>query len=276
MNKPAVSPTLRQWSKQRLADRDWDFASFCDALEKAAAEKPESESWILMYRAFTWEIDRELGSGNEPFDLTKELSGPSTRVFDSMEREFLLVQQAGPTLIKAIEPPIWLSNPQKKYQPLNEWRLCELAQHVTPTTISVSRGSNNICALEIPWTDDEDDVVDAFRSWLRVHRGRSRKVPKRPGRRHEWRTSFMNLAVYRLSAAGYTREEALKKLNGKKLSPQNFARAKRFVVQKIEGRYTSMCADAKDAAKRLPKGGYGDWRRHFLKQALPPLSTMPS
>lgn len=261
-------PRFKKWTKRYLSDRDWNYTDLCNALETAAFNRPVPESGILVYRAFYWEIDRELGSGNGPFDLDKELAKPSLRVLDSRESELTLVQESGPTLVKIIERPMWLFKPRKRHQPLNEWQLDKLLQHVTSATKSVSRGSNDICALEIHWTDDEDDVVEAFRSWLRFHRGSIRKVPKRRGRKQAWRTSFQNLAIYRLSAVGYSRKEVLEKLKIKNLSPQNFARAKRLVVEEIENRYASLCDKAKHAAKDFPKEGYGDWRRHFLKQVL--------
>ena len=384
-------PRLRKWTKETLTQRDWDFTTFCDALEFATSQLPEIESLALVYRAFTWEIERELGSGNGPFDLEKELARPSMRQSSQRECEVVLQRDSGPTIAVAIEPPLWLlkqprmnpSKPQdvcirgvsafveklrqqalpaarflmskfsepirqqvleirprvmgssggsdelirlhgplqneinriirsgsiyakdrfkgvslsaetrsvlkstpsgeelirlnrllledafpddipkgpRQLRPLNEWHLGELRDYLGPDTISASRASNDICALEIPWTEDEDKVVEAFRLWLQEHRGRH-VGEEGAGRKREWRWQFTNLAVYRLAAAGYERTKLLKKVGS--MSASSYNRAMPFIAQEIRTRFGNMQSSAKSLAEQSPD--LADWRRHFLKQ----------
>jgi hypothetical protein len=158
-----------------------------------------------------------------------------------------------------------LYRPRKKHQPLTEWHLGHLARHVTADTVEASRGNNDVCALEIPWTEDEEDVVEAFRKWLQEHRGGASHA--KPGRKHEWRTWFLNLAIYRLSASGFTRPQALKLLRNVSMSPQNFARAKRMIRCKIAWRFASMITAAKH-------DGSGDWTGHYIKGKPPHCQQM--
>jgi len=391
-------PPLKQWTKETLTRRDWDFTAFCDALKLAAPQLSELESLGLIHRAFIWEIDRELGSGNGPFDLEKELARPSLRQSDPRERQILLQRDDGATDAVAIEPPLWLlkqprMNPLKSQEvcirgisafveklrqqsspltrflmgefseatrkrilaipppqmgrssggdevirlsgplqaeinriirkgsiytkdrfkgvslsaetkslldseptgeelirlnrllledafpldipkgsrqlrPLNEWHLGELRDYLASDTFSASRASNDICALEIPWTEDEDEVVEAFRLWLQEHRGRH---VGQAGRKHEWRTWFKKLAIYRLSVAGHTRPETLsrlkeflRKFHYKPSSPANFIHDKEFISEEIERRFKTLVHSAKEFGERV--SGRNDWRGHFLKQ----------
>lgn len=207
-------PPLKRWTREGTTERDWDFADFCQALEHAASAMPESESPFLIARAFAWELDRELGSGHGPFDLAEELGKGRFPVISAGDCQLTLMRQNAPTVAVSLDPPLWVFKPRKKSQPLNAWHLGELGHHVTPDTYGASRGTYDICALEIPWSDHEDEVVEAFRLWLRQHRGATTKGKNKPGRKHEWRTWFSNLAIYRLAASGYSRAEVLKGLQG--------------------------------------------------------------
>lgn len=104
----AELPPLKKWTKKTLNQSDWDFTDFCDALEQATSQLPENESSALVYRAFTWEIERELGSGNGQFDLEKELARPSMPALDSGGCQIVLQRDSGPTFAVSIEPPLWL------------------------------------------------------------------------------------------------------------------------------------------------------------------------
>jgi len=61
----------------------------------------------LVYRAFTWEIDRELGSGNGPFDLAKELVSKPIEAQQARERKIVVMGHSG-RVEKEIEMPLWL------------------------------------------------------------------------------------------------------------------------------------------------------------------------
>ena len=64
-------PPLKSWTKENLTPEDWDFPPTCKAIESAVARVPDDAANGIIYRAFTWELDRELGSGNGPFDAEK-------------------------------------------------------------------------------------------------------------------------------------------------------------------------------------------------------------
>lgn len=272
----AKLPPFKRWTKTNLKDRDWDFLGFCEELGNAVSILPDAKAPFLVSRAFHWELDRELGSGNGPFDLACEFEHERRPIDDSRERVVVIVRRGYPTVSVPIVTPLpWLHSPERKLDDLdqrvglNEWPVAELAWYLPPDASSVSRGSNNICALEIPWTVDEDEVVEAFRAWLRRHRG---KHTDKAGRKHEWRIWFLKLAIYRLGKAGYSHSEVLKKLaeTFEKMdrgawSPQNCARAKRFICEKLNWRFETMLHQAKSMEQDHPGMGFGEWRRWFIK-----------
>jgi len=109
--------------------------------------------------------------------------------------------------------PFNLLKRPRRTEPLREWPLSEVVHYVTSDAYRASRASNDICVLEIPWHDDEEEVVESFHLWLREHRG---GCPGKTGagRKREWRWWFTNLGIHRLSAAGFDRNEVLKKGGG--------------------------------------------------------------
>lgn len=267
-------PPLKSWTKTSLTERDWNFLGFYAELDRAVSMLPDAKAPFLVARAFDWELDRELGSGNEPFNLAREFEHEPAD--DPRQGQILIMRRDHPTIAVAIpEPPPWLLWPELRNDRINEWPVAELAWYLPPDASLVSRGSNDICALEIPWTVNEEDVVEAFRAWLRWHRGKhTEKAGRNAGRKHEWRTWFRDLALYRLAEAGYTRKEVLKMLaeaskksTPQELSPQNFARAKRLIREKANRRFRTMLYRAKSMEKDHPGMGFGNWRRWFVKYA---------
>ena len=162
-----------------------------------------------------------------------------------------------------IVPPPWLLKPQSRSQPLNEWHLGNLSQYITKDTYEADRGKFTICALEIPWTDEEEVVVEAFRLWLRKFRD-GNGVGRKVGRKFAWQTKFRDLAIHRLSVAGYTRKQGLAQLGIKPLkdkealSAPNWARAKRDTQTRIHRRYAEILSTAQRQGR--------NWRDCFIKQ----------
>lgn len=270
----AEAPPLKSWTKTSLTERDWNFLGFCEGLERAVSMLPDAKAPFLVARAFHWELDRELGSGNEPFDLAREFEHERMPIDDERECRLLIKRRKHHSIaVTLTESPDWLHWPARKNHCLNEWPVAELAWYLPPDASLVSRGSNDICALEIPWTVDEEDVVDAFRAWLRRHRG---KHTDKAGRKHDWCIWFLNLGIYRLASAGYERAEVLKMLSesfkslGRRpLSAPNFSRAKRFISEKVNWRFRTMLHQSKSMEQDHPGMGFGDWRRWFVKYATP-------
>ena len=76
--KPAPTrvqlPALKKWANPKLEPCDWNFGPLCDGLERALEGIETDDGTFLVMRAFTWELERELGSGNSAFNLASELA----------------------------------------------------------------------------------------------------------------------------------------------------------------------------------------------------------
>lgn len=266
-------PALKKWAKSKLEPFDWNFSPLCDDLERALGAIGADAGAFLVMRAFTWEIERELGSGNGAFDLASELANQPRPVDDSRECELVIMRHLHRTVSIRLDEgdlPLLVSVPRRNGLPLFEWSLADLVSLLPSDVRSVSRGSADLCVLEIPWTDDDEDVVEAFRLWLRSRRGGTARTSK-PGRKHNWRTWFLNLAAYRLSAASYTRNEINLKLDELRadrlypFDPQHFCRAKQFIREQIDWRFQTMQSATRQMNQQFPDKGYADWKNHFLK-----------
>ena len=255
-----ILPPLKKWTKTNLSRADWDLESLCDKLKQAFEARREADGGTLVYRAITWEMERELGSEKPPFDLAAELRREPRPCAEFRACEIVRQHDRADTTSVAIDPPLWLFKPRSRNQPLNEWHLGNLSQYITKDTYEADRGAFTICALEIPCTDDEGDVVEAFRRWLRKFRGGSGDHRK-PERRYAWRTEFRELAVHRLSSAGYTRLEGLQMLqfkNKEPLSDANWLHA----IDKAQGRMGRRYAEILTKARRLGR----NWKDCFIRR----------
>lgn len=187
--------------------------------------------------------------------------------------------------------PPWASEPDLPLR-LYAWPWGTLAQHLTPETKRLSRGPRSILPLEIPFGEDEEALVKAFRLFLRrqglIPRQGSRR---RAGRKIAWQTWFNDLTMYRLSSCGYTRKEiigllkqsfsAAGVLKGQrgwvKTNPSapNLSRSKRLIKDRIYSRYRELVlrADHWEKQRRVDKYKAGwpgrKWQDFFLKQGFP-------
>ncbi len=198
---------FKQWTKGAITDADWSFGPLVTAITKKRSQVPEEKNWMLVYRAFTWELDRELGSGNGPFNPAM-VSGVS--VDSSHDSIVATVSPAGTVEHQlASFPP--RDREHKKVHVLQQWHgtaLAELARHIKDDTAYISRDNNRIVALEIPWYATTEELMDAFGRFLR-----HRPMKKKPGRPKDWRLGFLQLANYRLHCCGYKPDEVRKFTN---------------------------------------------------------------
>jgi hypothetical protein len=125
-----------------------------------------------------------------------------------------------------------------------------------------------IHALEIDWTKTESELVDAFKNWLRD--GEHQFSPDqqldsrhRKGKRETaGLVSYLrDLAIYRISEAGFTHKAGLEKL-GLKMSAQNWEHAQARTKEKIRGRIAQLCQLAKWEAVGGGKEAY--WKDLFI------------
>lgn len=125
-----------------------------------------------------------------------------------------------------------------------------------------------IHALEIDWTKTESELMDAFKNWLRD--GEHQFSPDqqldsrhRKGKRETaGLVSYLrDLAIYRISEAGFTHKAGLEML-GLKMSAQNWEHAQARTKEKIRGRIARLCQCAKLEAVGGGKEAY--WKDLFI------------
>lgn len=263
MSKLPKLPPLKKWTKQSLSKTDWNFSELCDALEKAKSELKSRLALHLSRTAFDWEIERELGSGNGPFDLTKELRTVGYSQYRDREGHFVLTRKDHPPVAVVFREPSVPETVSKRTEAVHEWHFAELSQYLPPDIVSIEFANSDLCVLEIPRLDDEKDIVSAFRRWLRKHRG---PRPMKPGAPIAWRTRFRDLAIYRLSVAGYARDEVLEELRISNMDSTVFYHAKGKTRKEILRRYDELRSRAQWCADEFPTGSVPNWRSFFTTQ----------
>jgi hypothetical protein len=182
---------LKKWSKPELVREDWDFTAVSQTVDETG-----------LFYVYMWEMDRELGSGTEPFALSPRARKSLPR-FTSGTRGVLEV-------------------PRSEIEGISE-----LLEKSAPTFQTLQ----TLHAFLIDWSRTERATVDAFRAWLRDesrHPGRKCADPKQ-GKPSDLRASLWKIGAYRLSMAGYPPKEALAKLGKMTMSVQNLAAARRGV-----------------------------------------------
>lgn len=143
----------------KIANEEWDFS----VLEKA----PRS----LIYRALLWELDREVGSGKEPFlktaECRKALSAPSS----------LKGNASGVTE---------LGRGNAKTRPFEE---------------SISFG--------IDWSQPRDELVRQFGLWLDTQESTGRlQVKPALGKTRDTLTMLRKISIVRLKQGGFSQRVA--------------------------------------------------------------------
>ena len=124
--------------------------------------------------------------------------------------------------------------------------------------------------LEIDWTLTETELVEAFRNWLRKgdhdpfrpsykRMASQSKVGKR--KTAGWLAHLRELAIYRISEAGFTRQRGLKMLGIATMSAANWEHAQARTRTRIE-KEKQRC---EFSAWNQGQGSPDDWRDCFVK-----------
>ena len=196
--------------KANLANEEWDFS----ILEKA----PRS----LIHRALLWELDREIGSGKEPFLKTAEcrqaLSNPSS----------LRGTATGVTE---------LGRPKAKTRPFEE---------------AISFG--------IDWSQPRDELVRQFGLWLDTQESTGRlQVKPALGKPRDALTMLRKISIVRLKKGGLSQRVAAdtypeKKTYLKSLTRINWTTASREVGKACKKRQNKLVTIEKTMGSK-------DWKK---------------
>ena len=196
--------------KANLANEEWDFS----ILEKA----PRS----LIHRALLWELDREIGSGKEPFLKTAEcrqaLSNPSS----------LRGTATGVTE---------LGRPNAKTRPFEE---------------AISFG--------IDWSQPRDELVRQFGLWLDTQESTGRlQVKPALGKPRDALTMLRKISIVRLKKGGLSQRVAAdtypeKKTYLKSLTRINWTTASREVGKACKKRQSKLVTIEKTMGSK-------DWKK---------------
>ena len=181
--------------KKKLANEEWDFS----VLEKAPR--------TLIHRALQWELDRELGSGREPFLKTAEC------------RRALASGKGQGSASGVVE----LGKASDKTMPFEE--------------------SHN---FRIDWSQPREELVEQFGQWLDTQE-RSGRLIRKPtlGKPRKPLTMLRKMSIVRLKAKGYSLRSATAKFTDKKryvasLHKINWTTASREVSNAMTRRRSSL------------------------------------
>ena len=152
--------------KKQLANEEWDFS----VLEKAPR--------TLIHRALQWELDRELGSGREPFLKTAEC------------RRALASGKGQGSASGVVE----LGKASDKTMPFEE--------------------SHN---FRIDWSQPREELIDQFGQWLDTQEKSGRLIRKPTlGKPRQPLTMLRKMSIVRLKANGYSLRSATSNFTDKK------------------------------------------------------------
>ena len=153
-------------NKKKLANEEWDFS----VLEKAPR--------TLIHRALQWELDRELGSGREPFLKTAEC------------RRALASGKGQGSASGVVE----LGKASDKTMPFEE--------------------SHN---FRIDWSQPREELIDQFGQWLDTQEKSGRLIRKPTlGKPRQPLTMLRKMSIVRLKANGYSLRSATANFTDKK------------------------------------------------------------
>jgi len=152
--------------KKQLANEEWDFS----VLEKAPR--------TLIHRALQWELDRELGSGREPFLKTAEC------------RRALASGKGQGSASGVVE----LGKASDKTMPFEE--------------------PHN---FRIDWSQPREELIDQFGQWLDTQEKSGRLIRKPTlGKPRQPLTMLRKMSIVRLKANGYSLRSATSNFTDKK------------------------------------------------------------
>jgi len=272
--------TLEAWRKSSLARGDYDFSTFADwpkhALNVAWLWELEREMGSIRGPFYAmWQIHElkrilvKLKSDDHCFDR-ELLPAKFPRTGEGVDAAIKPLKGEIKEREKAyfdrrpMGKSIWLSKAPFPPQPmLHSHSLAQVAAchesekdsiFFKEKEVRFGGAYTRIHALEIDWRLTEKLLVEMFRNWLRhgdhdFRPDQQRDSRYRKGHRDTegLRSYLRDLAIYRLSAAGFTHKEGLKMLN-LRMSAPNWERAQRKTNEKIRQRIETLCQVAKLAA----------------------------
>ena len=181
--------------KKELANEEWDFS----VLEKAPR--------TVIHRALQWELDRELGSGREPFLKSAEC------------RRALATGKGQGSASGVVE----LGRASDKTMPCEE--------------------SHN---FRIDWSQPREELVNQFGEWLDTQE-RSGRLMRKPvlGKPRQPLTMLRKMSIVRLKANGYSLRSATAQFKDKKRFVQglhkiNWTTASREVENAMKSRRSNL------------------------------------
>jgi hypothetical protein len=180
--------------KKELASEEWDFS----VLEKAPR--------TVIHRALQWELDRELGSGKEPF--LKSTEG----------RKALAAKGQG-----SASGVVELGKANEKTMPFEE--------------------SHN---FRIDWSQPREELINQFGDWLDTQEKSGRLMRKPVlGKPRQPLTMLRKMSIVRLKANGYSLRSATAKFKDKKRFVQglhkiNWTTASREVENAMKSRRSNL------------------------------------
>lgn len=229
---PRATRATRATRPARTLNReDWDFSPLIDWPEDA------------LQKAWTWELERELGSGHAPASLA-------------------------------------MKSPPKKSPPmLKSYWMNEVTEEIKQGLAWIPSGTNDftaIQAIEIDWTKSETELVEAFRNWLRAgqhpfHTSQATHAkflagPKRGKRKTAGFLAWLReLAIYRINLAGFTRNEGLAMLGGGHISPPNWEHAQTRTKERILKHLQGLESSALNMSRIDPSHFSPDWRDYIAR-----------
>jgi len=302
--------TLKAREKSSLAREDYDFSAF--------------ENWPedALRKAWAWEIERELGSGNANFilawetheleslnekleahyDGTHPLSDEELRILEELDdqdppkspaqnkadleklRAHIRASEGKPggkrlsdeelgKMFPRWKPPI----PKEPRPMLKSYWLNELAKDMKENTGWIPSGENyftTIQAIEVDWTKSESELVEAFRNWLRYGQHpfhtsyeHASVIKRKKGQRKTagFLAWLRELAIYRISAAGFTRKQGLVMLGGDQISPANWEHAQARTGERIRKHLQKLESHAFNCSRLDPAHSSPHWQDYFTR-----------
>ena len=195
--------------KQELANEEWDFS----VLEKAPR--------TLIHRALLWEVDRELGSGREPFLKSAEYRRALTSGFKG-----------------SASGVVELGKASEKTMPFEE-------------------GYN----FRIDWSQPREELMEQFGDWLDRQEGSGKMMDKPAlGKPREALTMLRKMSIVRLKSKGFSLRTAGESFPQKKrfvesLQKINWTTASREVEKAVSRRRSNLKSIEKDSGGKNWKSG---------------------
>ena len=170
----------------------------------------------------------------------------------------------------AWKPP----TPKEPISMLKSYRHHEFSRMQVPQYYTWVNGSASyhctIHPLEIDWTLTETELVNAFRNWLRegdhapFRSGYKRSAEEsKVGKRKTagWLAWLRDLAIYRISTAGFTSKQGLKMLGIQSMSAANWEHAQARTRERIAAEKKRCEHTAWDQGAGLP----ANWRNYLIR-----------